>query len=96
MIEKLKKLGKIVVVLRIFCNRYTSDGHQRVASFTTTACSYTICLPFEHVNLGASLFERDFVHRQLHEMNAASVILFQIFDSHRIRNGARIKPSALV
>jgi hypothetical protein len=55
-----------------------------------------ICLPFEHVNLGAPLFERDFVHRQLHKMNAASVILFQIFDSHRIRNGARIKPSALV
>jgi hypothetical protein len=48
------------------------------------------------VNLGASLVERDLVHRQLHEMNAASVILFEIFDSHRIGNGARIKPLTLV
>jgi hypothetical protein len=48
------------------------------------------------VNLGAPLFERNLVHRQLHQVDAASVILFEISDSHRIGNGARIKPLTLV
>jgi hypothetical protein len=48
------------------------------------------------VNLGASLFERDFVHRQLHQVDAASVIRVEILDSQRIRNGARIEPLTLV
>jgi len=48
------------------------------------------------VNLGASLFERDLVHQQLHDVDAASVIRFEILDSQRIRNGTRIEPFTLV
>jgi hypothetical protein len=48
------------------------------------------------VHFGASLLERDFVHGQLHEVDATSVIRFQILYSQRIRNGARIKALTLV
>jgi hypothetical protein len=43
------------------------------------------------VNLGAPLFERDLVHRQLHDVDTASVLRFKIFDSQGIRNAAHIK-----
>jgi hypothetical protein len=33
-----------------------------------------------HTNLGASLFERDLVHQQLHDVDAASVIRFEIIN----------------
>jgi hypothetical protein len=61
-----------------------------------SGCSYIICRPFPHVNLGASLFERDLVHRQLHEMDATSVLRQEILDSHGIGNAACIKPLTLV
>ena len=48
------------------------------------------------MNLGASLLERDLVHRQLHEMDTASVLRSEIFDRDAIRNGARIKSLTLV
>jgi hypothetical protein len=48
------------------------------------------------VNLGAPLFERDLVHRQLHDVDTASVLRFKIFDSQGIRNAAHIKALTLV
>jgi hypothetical protein len=51
---------------------------------------------FEHTNLRASLFERDLVHHQLHDVDAASMIRFEILDRQRIRNGVRIEPLTLV
>jgi hypothetical protein len=48
------------------------------------------------VNFGASLLERDFVHRQLHDVDATSVIRLKIFDSYGIGNTARIEALTLV
>jgi hypothetical protein len=48
------------------------------------------------VNLGASLSKRDLVHRQLHDVDATSVIRLKIFDSEGIGNTARIKPLTLI
>jgi hypothetical protein len=48
------------------------------------------------MNLRASAFERDLVHRPLHEVDAASVIRFEVFDSDGIRNRERIESLTLV
>jgi hypothetical protein len=48
------------------------------------------------MNLGASLFERNLVHRQLHDVDTASVLRQEILDSHGIGNAACIKPLTLV
>jgi hypothetical protein len=48
------------------------------------------------MNLGTAPFERDLVHRPLHEVDTAAMFRFKIFDSRGIRNGSRIKPLALV
>jgi hypothetical protein len=45
-----------------------------------SACSYIICRPFPHVNLSAPQFERNLVHRQLHQVDAAPMLGFEIID----------------
>src|SRR2546429_9800919 len=80
-------------------NRNPLSGHDFLLETARVAShigSWSARCPLTHVNLGASLFERDLVHRQLHEMNAASVIRFEVFDNHGIGNGALIEPLTLV
>jgi hypothetical protein len=51
---------------------------------------------FPHVDFGATAFKGDFVHRQLHQVDAAPVLSLEIFRSEGIKNCIRIKPSPLV
>jgi hypothetical protein len=45
-----------------------------------------------HVNLSASTLKRHLVHRQLHQVDTATVIGFQSFDRQRVGNRIGIKP----
>lgn len=44
--------------------------------------------PLAHVNLSASLLERDLTHHQLHKLDATWVLRFEILDGREIRNCA--------
>src|SRR5580692_8790837 len=54
-------------------------------------CSWVARRTLPHMNLRASAPKRDLVHRQLHQMDAATVLLFQSFDRQRVGNRFWIK-----
>ena len=54
---------------------YRSAGHN-----LDSVCACIVCGHFEHVNLGASLFERNLVHRQLHQVDAAPMLGFEVIE----------------
>jgi hypothetical protein len=51
---------------------------------------------FMHVNLGASAFKGDFIHRELHELDAPAVFRLQPLARQRIRNRSKVKSVSLV
>src|SRR6266446_3723771 len=54
------------------------------------------CRTLAHMNLRASTLKRDLVHRQLHKVDAATVLRLQSFDSQRVGNRSWIKSMPLV
>jgi len=65
-------------------------------TFVLKRYSWVACRPLPHMNLCASTLKRDLVHRQLHQVDAATVIRFQSFDLQRVGDGFWIKPLAVV
>jgi len=59
-------------------------------------CSWPACRPLAHMDLRACTLKRDFVHHQLHQVDAATVLGLQSFDRQRVWNRFRIKPLPVV
>ena len=63
----------------LFVNTRVDSGKSAITG-RFSAFSYIICRLFKHVNLGAPLFERNLVHRQLYQVDAAPMLGFEIID----------------
>src|SRR5271165_2197694 len=59
-------------------------------------CSRFARRSFPHVNLGAPTLKRDFIHHELHQMDAATVLRFQPFRDRRIVDGSGVKSISMV